>query len=56
MEDFDEFEDGLAEGIQKGLTVDTMGDYNFNIDDAVDGVVDYLTHIGMLIINEENPN
>ena len=56
MKDFKEFEDGIADGIEKGLTIDPVGDYTFNIDNAVDGVIDYLTHIGMLTIDEDSPN
>ena len=50
----DEFMRGLENAIEGALHIDEDGDYNLNIADVADRVVDYLEQQGILIFTNNN--
>ncbi len=52
--EYDDFMTGLETAIEGALTVDEEGDYNLNISDVADRVVDYLEQQGVLIFSNSN--
>ena len=54
MEELDALRDRLADAIERGLTMDSDGDYNFDVETSVEAVLDVLEEMHMLIFIDEN--
>lgn len=51
---YEEFYEGLAEAIEEALVLDLEGDYNFDVCDAANNVIDYLERTGVMKFINEN--